>query len=148
MQPERIFFLKEVEVDQFENNPFQRSKHRRHTRSRERHQDSHQKAPVAAISKDEKPLVKLEKTDEPRDALDIVPTKIKAPEIARGGGRGPFVPPPIYSVHRGIVKRVQDFGAFVEISDLGGKWGLVHWAQLINQVQRILEGRESRIFVW
>ena len=115
----------------------QRSKHRKHTRSRERHQDSHQKVPVAAFrAKDEKPLIKIENTDEPHDALDLIPAKIKAPEIARGGGRGPFVPPPIYSVHRGIVKRVQDFGAFVEIGDLGGKWGLVHWAQLINQVRR------------
>jgi hypothetical protein len=56
-------------------------------------------------------------------------------EFSRGGGRGaPFIPPPIFSVHRGVIKRVQDFGAFVEINDLGGKWGLVHWGQLINQV--------------
>ncbi len=136
----------EVELDLFEKNLLQRSKHRRHSRSRERQQDSHQKIPVATI-KDEKPRIKLENTDEPHEALDLIPTKIKAPEIARGGGRGPFVPPPIFSVHRGVVKRVQDFGAFVEISELGGKWGLVHWAQLINQVHLLDESLRDYLWV-
>jgi len=33
-------------------------------------------------------------------------------------------------VQQGVVKRVADFGAFVELETNRGKWGLVHFSQM------------------
>ena len=66
----------------------------------------------------------------PRSILD------DKPRGGVGGKSGQFTPPAIYSIHKGVVAKVLDFGAFVEIkfSESDKKQGLVHWTQLVNQV--------------
>jgi hypothetical protein len=58
-------------------------------------------------------------------------------EGGRGGGGGPrsFVPPPLYSIHKGKIVRIADFGCFVDLEDMGtnSKWGLVHVSQILQQ---------------
>ncbi len=54
-----------------------------------------------------------------------------SPPRGRGGGGKPaFEPPPLFSVQRGTVKRVTDFGAFVELNSYRSRWGLVHYSQI------------------
>ncbi len=56
-----------------------------------------------------------------------------------GGGAGPrtFIPPAIYSLHKGKVVRIADFGCFVDIEGAGNKskWGLVHVSQMLPKVK-------------
>lgn len=40
------------------------------------------------------------------------------------------MPPPVFAVQRGTVRRVADFGAFVELESNKGKWGMVHFSQI------------------
>lgn len=50
--------------------------------------------------------------------------------------REAFAPPELYSIHRGEVKSVQEFGAFVSLEGLSTKDGLVHVSQLKNPAVR------------
>ena len=63
-----------------------------------------------------------------------------------GGGRNPgppqgppprraFEPPSLFSIHKGKVVRVAEFGAFVETEAMGSKWGLVHYSQVSTQFE-------------
>ena len=58
------------------------------------------------------------------------PGRVKREEGAGAKSRNIFDPPPVCAVLRGTVRRVTDFGAFVELEGFPGKWGLCHFSQI------------------
>lgn len=78
---------------------------------------------------------------------DLDPSNASATRTGGGGG-GSSDPPPLYSIHRGKVVKLADFGAFVSI-DGYRKHGLVHIGQLaaykVDSVDKAVSVDES---VW
>ena len=82
-----------------------------------------------------------------RDMPDAVRRDGSPGGRGHGGGRNPgppqgppprraFEPPSLFSIHKGKVVRVAEFGAFVETEAMGSKWGLVHYSQVFTGVPR------------